>query len=95
MAHWTIRADYDPEASVWYSVDGDIPGLAADATTLEALAAKAGAMLPDLLDIHADDIADPARLAGPPACTRCGGRGQSAAAGQGTERMTLARGAGP
>ncbi len=65
MAHWTIRADYDPEASVWYSVDGDIPGLAADATTLEALAAKAGAMLPDLLDIHADDIADAARLAGP------------------------------
>ncbi|MEG8027058.1 MULTISPECIES: DUF1902 domain-containing protein [Sphingomonas] len=65
MAHWTIRADYDPEAGVWYSVDGDIPGLAADATTLEALAAKAGAMLPDLLDIHADDIADPARLSGP------------------------------
>jgi hypothetical protein len=65
MAHWTIRADYDPEASVWYSVDGDIPGFAADAATLEALVEKAAAMLPDLLDIHADDIADRARSAGP------------------------------
>ncbi len=65
MARWTIRANYDPDAGVWYAVDGDIPGLAADAATLEALAAKAGAMLPDLLDIHADDIVDRSRLIGP------------------------------
>lgn len=65
MALWTIRADYDPEARVWYSVEGDIPGLAADAETLEALAAKAGTMLPDLLEIHADRILDKKRLNGP------------------------------
>lgn len=65
MALWTIRAEYDPEARVWYSIDGDLPGLAADAETLEALAAKAGAMLPDLLDIHADEIVDKSRLDGP------------------------------
>jgi hypothetical protein len=65
LALWTIRAEYDPEARVWYSVDGDIPGLAVDAETVEALAAKAGAMLPDLLEIHADKVADPARLRGP------------------------------
>ena len=65
MALWTIRAEYDPEAKVWYSIDGDLPGLAADAETLEALAAKAGAMLPDLLDIHADEIVDKSRLDGP------------------------------
>jgi hypothetical protein len=65
MALWTIRADYDPEARVWYSVEGDIPGLAADAETLEALAAKAGTMLPDLLEIHSDQILDKSRLAGP------------------------------
>ena len=44
MALWTIRAEYDPEARVWYSIDGDLPGLAADAETLEAIAAKAGAI---------------------------------------------------
>lgn len=65
MALWTIRANYDPEAKVWYSVDGDIPGLAADAETLEALAAKAGAMLPDLLEIHADQIVDESRMTSP------------------------------
>lgn len=65
MTLWTIRAEYDPEAHVWYSVDGDVPGLAADGETVEALAAKAGAMLPDLLEIHADEIIDKARLNGP------------------------------
>lgn len=65
MAQWTIRADYDPEARVWYAVDGDIPGLAADADTLEALAAKVGSMLPTLLDIHAGDVIDAGRLAAP------------------------------
>ncbi len=65
MASWTIRAEYDPEAQVWYSIVGDIPGLAADGETLEKLAAKAGVMLPDLLEIHADDIVDKSRLSGP------------------------------
>lgn len=65
MAVWTIRANYDPEARVWYATDGDIPGLAADAETLELLAAKAGAMLPDLLEIHADELVDRSRLQSP------------------------------
>jgi hypothetical protein len=65
MALWTIRADYDPEARVWYAVDGDLPGFAADAETLEALAAKAGEMLPTLLDIHRGDVVDQARLSAP------------------------------
>jgi Domain of unknown function (DUF1902) len=64
MTVWTIRAAYDPEAKVWYSADGDIPGLAADGATFEELAAKAGRHLPDLLDIHRETI-DPSRLGGP------------------------------
>ena len=64
MAIWTIRAAYDADANVWYSVEGDILGLAADGATFEELAAKAGRHLPDLLEIHHDDI-DPARLVGP------------------------------
>jgi len=65
MAVWTIRAEYDPEARVWWVADSDLPGLAADAATLEALAAKAGSMIPDLLEIHADLVADKSRLKGP------------------------------
>lgn len=65
MALWTIRANYDTEAKVWYSIEGDIPGLAVDAETLEALAEKAGAILPDLLEIHAEDFLDKTRLEAP------------------------------
>ena len=65
MTLWTIRAQYDDEAHVWYSTEGDIPGLNIDADSIEKLIEKAGAMLPDLLDIHADDFIDKARLNGP------------------------------
>ena len=65
MTLWNIRANYDPEARVWYTLDGDIPGLLADAETIEELAAKAGAMLPDLLEIHGDRFSDQGRLQGP------------------------------
>lgn len=65
MALWTVRAEYDPEARVWWTVDSDIPGLAADGATLETVAAKAGAMLPDLLAIHSEQIVDRDRLAPP------------------------------
>ena len=65
MSLWTIRAEYDPEARVWWAADSDVPGLAADASTLELLAEKAGAMLNDLLEIHAGEIVDRTRLSGP------------------------------
>ena len=65
MSIWTIRAEYDPDAKVWWVAESDLPGLAADAETLEGLAAKAGSMLPDLLEIHEANIGDKARLGGP------------------------------
>lgn len=65
MSTWTIRAEYDPEAHVWWVADSDVPGLAADAETLESLASKAGSMLGDLLEIHSDKIVDDSRLSGP------------------------------
>ena len=65
MAHWTIWANYDPEARVWYTVHGDIPGLLVDASSIEELADKAGAHLPDLLEIHADDFTDKSQLQSP------------------------------
>lgn len=64
MSVWTIRAEYDPEASVWWTADSDIPGLAADAPDLERLAEKIGAMLPDLLQLNGDQVLDRSRLKG-------------------------------
>ena len=65
MAQWTIRADYDADAGVWWTADSDVPGLAADAETLDALAEKIGRMLPDLLEINAAQLLSPERRQGP------------------------------
>ena len=65
MALWTIRAEYDPEAAVWWTADSDVPGLATDAPTLDELATKVGAMLPDLLELNVDQLADKSRRAAP------------------------------
>jgi Domain of unknown function (DUF1902) len=56
MAEWTVRADYDPEARVWYVLDSDMPGLHCDAETLDGLQRKIGPMIEDLLEINADDL---------------------------------------
>lgn len=65
MAHWTVRAEYDGEAGVWYVIDADVPGLFADAETLEALERKIGPMILDLLEINADLISDKSHLTPP------------------------------
>ncbi len=54
MAVWSIKAQYDPEAHVWYSIEGDMPGLLVEGDTVDHLAAKASGMLLDLLEINAD-----------------------------------------
>ena len=64
MTIWSVHANYDPEAHVWYAIDG-IPGLAVDAETLEQLEVKIGNMLDDLLEIHAEDFVDKSVLTGP------------------------------
>lgn len=65
MQLWSVHANYDPEERVWYSVSGDVPGLHVDADTIERLAEKAAAQLPDLLELHADEFVDKGRLLGP------------------------------
>jgi hypothetical protein len=65
VALWTIWANYDEEERVWYTVQGEIPGLFVDAETIEDLARKAGEQLPDLLEIHADEFQDKSRLQAP------------------------------
>lgn len=47
-----IRAEWDPEAGVWVATSDDVPGLATEADTLEALSTKLESMVPELLDAN-------------------------------------------
>lgn len=47
-----IRAEWDEEAGVWVATSDDVPGLATEAETLEALSVKLESMVPELLDAN-------------------------------------------
>ena len=49
-----VRVAWDEEASVWYVEDTDIPGLAAEAATLDELRGKVPVIIRDLLEDEAD-----------------------------------------
>ncbi len=44
-----IRAEWDEEAMVWVATSDDVPGLATEAATMEALIEKLKVMIPELL----------------------------------------------
>lgn len=44
-----VHADWDAEAAVWVATSDDVPGLATEAPTIEALAEKLRTMIPELL----------------------------------------------
>jgi len=47
--HVVVRAGWDAEVQVWYVEDSDIPGLAAEADSLDALRERLRVIIPDLL----------------------------------------------
>ena len=47
-----VRAEWDADASVWVAQSADIPGLVAEAETLEALQAKLPGMISDLIELN-------------------------------------------
>lgn len=44
-----VDADWDPEAEAWVATSEDVPGLATEAPTVEALSEKLRTMVPELL----------------------------------------------
>ncbi len=52
MDTYHIQADWDPEASVWVATSEDVPGLATEAETIEALTEKLRVMIPELLEAN-------------------------------------------
>ena len=49
MTEYNVHAQYDTEAGVWVAESTDVPGLATEAETVDALVAKLRVMIPELL----------------------------------------------
>ena len=47
-----VDADWDPEAEVWVATSDDVPGLATEAPTVEALSEKLRIIIPELLEAN-------------------------------------------
>lgn len=50
---YTVTAFWDDEAKVWVATSDDVPGLATEARTLDALVERVHAVAPELLDDNA------------------------------------------
>lgn len=56
MTLWTVRAEYDPEAKVWWTSESDVPGLVTEAETIEQLAAKLEHLVAEMVECNAQFI---------------------------------------
>ena len=50
-----VRAEWDDEVNVWVATSDDVPGLATEDDTLEALIGKLKIMIPELLELNEGD----------------------------------------
>jgi hypothetical protein len=53
---FTVKAEWDEDAGVWYVSDSDVPGLATEAPTVEELEARILAIVPDLVDLNRETL---------------------------------------
>lgn len=59
--HYRVTAEWDADAGVWVAASDDVPGLVAEAETIEGLIDDLRALIPDLLDLNG--VPHPARIA--------------------------------
>lgn len=52
MRSYTVSCEWDAEARVWYVAESDVPGLATEAPTLDAMESKLQRMIPELLELN-------------------------------------------
>jgi hypothetical protein len=57
MSEYTVLLNWDDEAYVWLASSEDVPGLALEAGSLDALMERVKYTVPDLLDLKDTDIA--------------------------------------
>lgn len=51
-----IRCDWDPEAAVWFVSESDVPGLVAEAATIEEMTSLLRDRVPELLELNRPDL---------------------------------------
>ena len=51
-AEFVVRALWDAEAGVWVATSDDVPGLATESKTFEALLKKLRTLVPELLELN-------------------------------------------
>jgi predicted RNase H-like HicB family nuclease len=56
MTEYTVLLTWDDEACVWLASSEDVPGLALESGSLDALMERVKYAVPDLLDISGADI---------------------------------------
>jgi hypothetical protein len=54
MSRYKILAHWDPKASVWWAESEDVPGLIAEADTIEQLVGDVRDLVPELLRLNLD-----------------------------------------
>jgi len=54
--NFKIDVQWDDEARVWYVEESDVPGLAAEADTVEALNSLLSVRVPELLQLNVPDF---------------------------------------
>ena len=52
---YTVTAEWDDDAQVWYVVESDIPGLATEAPTQAQLIQHILELAPDLIELNQED----------------------------------------
>lgn len=55
----SIAASWDPEARVWVAVSDDVPGLVAEACSLQELISKLQVLVPELCELNSHLIKTP------------------------------------
>lgn len=54
-----IRAEWDDEAQVWVATSDDVPGLVAEAPTIEVLVERLRAITPELMELNRGIVGQP------------------------------------
>ena len=49
---YAVNAVWDPEASVWVATSEDVPGLVAEASSIEELSEKLKILVPELFELN-------------------------------------------
>jgi len=62
---FTVRVEWDAPAGVWYVAESDVPGLVAEADTLEEFTRNVVLLVPEMLELNAHLLGEPVQGAIP------------------------------